>query len=107
MPKNNEFIIVFVTAGSDQEAEMLRKKLLVNKLAACVNKTNINSMFFWKDKVENEDEVLLIIKTKYSLYKKLEALVIELHSYDVPEIIALPIIAGSRAYLDWINESTN
>lgn len=105
MIKNNEYIVVFITASSNKEAEFLRKKLIENKLAACVAKTKVNSMFCWKDKIEAEDEVLLIVKTKYALYKKLEVLIQENHSYDVPEIIALPIIAGSKSYLEWINSS--
>ncbi|MBU1086052.1 MAG: divalent-cation tolerance protein CutA [Candidatus Omnitrophica bacterium] len=104
--ENKECIVVFVTAGSDQEADLLREKLLAAKLAACVSKTNVNSMFFWENKIQTENEVLLIIKTKYSLYSELEALVRQLHSYDLPEIIALPIISGSKPYLEWINENT-
>ncbi|MFH1062727.1 MAG: divalent-cation tolerance protein CutA [Candidatus Omnitrophota bacterium] len=106
MLKNNEYIVVFVTAGSTKEADFLRKKLMESKLAACVAKTRVNSMFCWKGKVETENEVLLIIKTKYALYEKLEALIKENHSYEVPEIIALPIITGSKPYLDWIDENT-
>ncbi|MBU1045417.1 MAG: divalent-cation tolerance protein CutA [Candidatus Omnitrophica bacterium] len=104
--ENNECIIVFVTAGSDQEADLLREKLLEQKLAACVSKTNVNSLFSWKNEIQSENEVLLIIKTKKSLYGELEALILEWHSYDVPEIIALPIIAGSKPYLEWIDEVT-
>jgi periplasmic divalent cation tolerance protein len=106
MLKNNQYIVVFITASSDKEADFLREKLLENKLAACVNKTNINSMFCWKGNVEKADEVMLIVKTKQALFEKLEALVRGNHSYEVPEIIALPIISGSKPYLDWINETT-
>jgi len=81
--------------------------LIKQKLAACVNLINpVNSLFWWQKKVDCAKEVLLIIKTKKGLFKRLEKLVKSLHSYDVPEIIALPIIAGNKQYLNWIDDST-
>lgn len=105
--QDNDYIVVFVTASCQEEADLLRKKLIENKLAACVNTTGVNSLFSWKGNVESEDEVLLIVKTKYALYEKLETLIRENHSYEVPEIIALPIVAGSKPYLDWIDQNTS
>jgi periplasmic divalent cation tolerance protein len=77
-----------------------------NKLAACVNIIdNIKSIFWWQGKIDKAKEVLLIIKTKKKLIDKLIKKVKSLHSYAVPEIIALPIIAGNKKYLEWIDES--
>lgn len=101
------FIIVFVTCASKFQAQKIAQALIKDKLAACVNLVNpINSLFWWKGKVDSSKEILLIIKTKKNLFDRLERLVKSLHSYDVPEIIALPIVKGSKKYLDWINDST-
>lgn len=101
------YIIVFVTAGSKEEAEKIASGLLTEKLAACVNVIeNADSHFWWQGKLDKTKEALLIIKTKKSLFTKLIKKVKSLHSYEVAEIIALPIIAGNKPYLDWIDEST-
>ena len=101
------FIVVFVTCANKKQADKIAKGLIKAKLAACVNLVNpINSLFWWQGKVDSCKETLLIIKTKKSIFERLEKLVKSLHGYDVPEIIALPIVKGSRKYLDWINDST-
>jgi len=100
-------IVVFVTCANKNQANKIAKALIKHKFAACVNLVNpVNSLFWWEKKVDSCKEVLLIIKTKKKLFRKLEKLVKSLHSYDVSEIIALPIIIGSKKYLDWINDST-
>lgn len=100
-------IIVFITASSKQEARKIARGLLEAKLAACVNIIeNIGSHFWWQGKIDNAREALLIIKTRKALFNKLVNKAKSLHSYEVPEIIALPIIAGDEQYLDWINGST-
>ena len=100
-----DFIVVLVTSPSLEEAERLALSLLEEKLAACVNVTPVASFFRWEGKTCKESERLLIIKSRGSLFETLEKRVRELHSYDVPEIIALPIVAGSERYLQWMEES--
>jgi periplasmic divalent cation tolerance protein len=100
-----EFIVVYVTAGSAEEGERLANTLVQEKLAACVNRVkSVESVYRWQGKVEKNDEELLIIKTCKVLFPALEKRVRELHSYTVPEIIALPLIAGNAAYLAWLGE---
>jgi periplasmic divalent cation tolerance protein len=100
-------IIVLVTASSKKEAQKLTDCLLREKLAACVNVIDgLDSHFFWQGKIDKAKEALLIIKTRKSLFNKLAKKVKSLHSYEVPEIIALPIVAGYKKYLDWIDDST-
>lgn len=100
-------IVVFVTCANIEQAKNISEALIKEKLAACVNLINpVNSLFWWQGKVDSSEEILLIIKTKKRLFIKLEKLVKSLHSYDVPEIIALPIIAGNKKYLKWIDDST-
>jgi periplasmic divalent cation tolerance protein len=98
--------LVLTTASSQEEARRLAKALVERRLAACVNIVpNMNSVFRWKEKVEESHEFLLLMKTTESVVPKLREAIQELHSYDVPECIVLPIEEGSAAYLDWIDES--
>ena len=100
-------IVIFVTCANKIQAKKIAQALIRHKLAACVNLVNpVNSLFWWQKKVDSCKETLLIIKTKKKLFSKLEKLVKSLHSYEVPEIIALPIIMGNKKYLNWINDST-
>jgi periplasmic divalent cation tolerance protein len=99
-----DFIVVYVTAGSAGEAELLARALVGEKLAACVNRIkSVQSTYRWQGQVEQNDEELLIIKTRKNLFPALEKRVRELHSYSVPEIIALPVVAGSASYLSWLH----
>lgn len=101
------YLVVFVSSGSKEEAEKIASGLLKEKLAACVNIIkDADSHFWWQGKLDKAKEALLIIKTRKSLFARLIKKVKSLHSYEVPEIIALPIIAGHKPYLDWIDEST-
>ena len=101
-----EYIVILVTAGSGEEARKIAKGLVKERSAACINIiSRIDSHFLWKGKIERAAETLLIIKTKKSYLKKVTELVKKLHSYKVPEIIALPIIGGNEDYLKWISES--
>ncbi len=106
MPKADDYIVVFVTAGSIKQAGVIATELLKQKAAACVNTAGIDSLFTWKSKIEKTKEILLIVKSQRKLFRKIEKIVRKFHSYEVPEIIALPVIAGHKPYLDWINEST-
>jgi len=100
-------IIVLVTCGSRKEARKIARALVGRRLAACVSEIGvpIASTYRWKGRVESAKEFLLLIKTNKRRFATVRDAVRKLHSYEVPEIIALPIIAGSRAYLDWVAES--
>ena len=100
-----EFIVVFVTAGSADEADRLARSLVDERLAACVNRINsVQSVYRWQGQVNQSEEELLIIKTSRDRFAALEKRVRELHSYSVPEVIALPVIEGSSNYLKWLKE---
>jgi len=102
-----DYLVVYITAPNEEEGAKIAKALVQEKLAACVNIVkDIRSIYFWQGKVEDEKEVLLIVKTKASLYEKLEGRVKELHTYTVPEVIAIPIARGSKDYLGWVKDST-
>lgn len=100
------YVVIFVTSANKEEAEKIASGLIQEKLAACVNIIeNVRSIFWWQGKADNACEVLLVIKTRRQLMNKLMKKVKSLHSYEVPEIIALPIISGDKKYLKWIDES--
>ena len=99
-------IIVFVTTKNKSEAQRLATKLITQKLIACANiVSNVESHFWWQGKISKSREALLILKTRKSLFSKLEKEIKALHSYSVPEIIALDIIRANKSYLNWINNS--
>ena len=101
-----ECIVVLITVSCKEEASLIARTLVEKKLAACVNTAGINSVFLWKNNIEKTDEVLLIAKTKKNLFDLLKLEVKKLHSYEVAEIIGLPVVCGSDEYLDWVKEST-
>ncbi len=106
MNTTNE-IVVYITVPNEEEAARIARALVEARLAACVNiLKDIRSIYSWQGKIEDESEVLMIVKTKKSLFKVLSAKVKKLHSYTVPEIIALPIIEGLEDYLKWLKETT-
>ncbi len=101
-----DYIVVFVTAPEDEAPELARA-LVNERLVACVNIVpGLRSFYWWQGKVEDEPEVLCIMKTRSAKFEALRDRVRELHSYEVEEIIALPILAGNPPYLDWIKENT-
>lgn len=101
-------IVIFVTASSKEEAQKISAGLIKHKLAACVNIVDkVDSVFFWDGKIDRAKEALLIIKSKKEKFSKIIKLVKSLHSYKVPEIIALPIIAGDKAYLRWMDAAVS
>lgn len=101
----NEFVVVYVTVGSSDEGDRLASALVEERLAACVNRIRpVRSVYRWQGKVEQSEEELLIIKTKRELFDRLKKRVESLHSYSVPEIIALPILEGNEGYLKWLEE---
>jgi periplasmic divalent cation tolerance protein len=100
-------IVVFITVSNEDEATRIAKALVGARLAGCVNLIkNIRSIYNWQGKVEDETEVLMIVKTQKPLFDSLMKKVKELHSYTVPEIIAMPIVEGSEDYLKWLREVT-
>jgi periplasmic divalent cation tolerance protein len=100
-------IVFFITTASTEEGERIGRSLLEERLAACVNLVPaIRSFFWWEGKVQEEGEVLLIGKGRADLFPKVQSLVRALHSYTVPEIIAIPISSGLPDYLSWIDDST-
>ncbi len=105
MAKSEEYIVVFITVNSVKQAGVIAKELLSQKAAACVNTAGVDSLFNWKSKIQKTKEILLIVKSQRKLFRKIEKIVKEFHSYEVPEIIAMPIIAGHKPYLEWIDES--
>ena len=104
----NEHCIIYITAGSKEEANKLSRGLVEEKLAFCVNTVpGIQSTYQWEGKIHVDDEILLIVKTRQDRYEALERWVKQNHSYDVPEIISLPIQKGLPEYLqaidDWVD----
>lgn len=97
--------IVLVTTESHAQAEAIAKNLVESKLAACVNIFPCRSIYTWEDQLCNQEEWQMIIKTDLSLFPQLEQQINHLHSYEVPEIIALPIIEGAELYLTWLSNS--
>ena len=100
-------LLVLSTCGSKSEAKTIAGELVKRKFAACVNILPISSVFRWKNKIHNEAEWLLLIKTRSEIFPKLKKRILALHSYEVPEIVALRIVGGSSSYLAWIDEETS
>jgi len=99
--------VVLITVTDEDEAVKIGKTLVEEKLAGCVNIIKgIRSIYFWQGKVEDEPEVLMIVKTKTDLFDELEKRVKSLHSYTVPEIIGIKIDKGSEGYLNWLTDVT-
>ena len=105
---NYDYIMVLVTASGIEEARKISQTILEKKKAACTNIiSGVSSSFWWQGKIDKAEEVLIMMKTKASLLDEIISLVKQNHSYEVPEIIAMPIIGGSSDYLRWINESVD
>ncbi len=96
-------LVVLCTASKLKEAEKIAQVLVEERLAACVNLIpHIESRYWWEGRVQAGSEVLLMIKTVKARFKKLEKRILELHSYDVPEILAIPVVLGGKSYLAWL-----
>ena len=98
--------IAITTCSNKKQAEVLARSILEKELAACVQLSDISSLYHWDGKLCNDQEVRLLIKTRTDLYDQLEKHITANHEYDIPEIIILPIEKGSSAYLNWIAENT-
>ena len=102
-----QILMVFVTVASEEEGKRIGSILVENQLAACVNMVpQIFSIFRWQGNIENEKEILLLIKTTENRVDALIDKVKEIHSYDVPEILAIPVFTGNKDYIDWVVEET-
>jgi periplasmic divalent cation tolerance protein len=97
-------IVVLTTCDSADEAERLARHLVEHRIAACVNVVaGARSIYRWKDKIEDAAEFLLVIKSRRDVFPKLRTAIAQLHSYEIPELIALPVVDGSEAYLSWLD----
>lgn len=103
---NTIAIVVLMTAATHEEAANIADHLVKSRLAACVQMlSGIESIYWWEDTIERSSEILLLAKTTQDKFEELEAMVRSLHSYDTPEIIALPVTAGSAPYLAWLTKN--
>jgi len=101
-------IVVFTTCGSEEEAHKLASILIEKHLAACVNITApVTSVYRWKGAVEKASEWMLVIKTRRELFDALRVLLESAHSYELPEVLALPVVEGSPTYLAWVDSETS
>ena len=106
MNKADNFCLILTTCPGPINAKQIAQHLLSNHKAACVNiLPNVNSYFWWADEIEKSSEHLLIIKTDLAHYAEVEKIIKKLHEYEIPEVIAIPMIAGSGDYFDWIKEN--
>ena len=101
---NNEYSITITTCPDKGMAKSIAKLLIENRLAACVQMFPVESMYIWQDKVCDETEIMLLIKSKTELFDKISALIKKNHTYEVPEIIQIPITAGLPEYLQWVED---
>lgn len=104
MANSSEFSVVITTTSSTDEAEKIARALLNIQLVACVQVYPMKSFYSWKGEICADDEIILLIKAKSANYKEIESCIKSNHSYEVPEIIQLPIFDGSNSYLEWINQ---
>ncbi len=103
--EESAMVVILITTSTDEEAHKIANMLLTQRKVACVNiVSRVNSLFWWQDKIDSAQESLLIIKTKASLLYEIVTSVKEIHSYEVPEIIALPVVGGNQDYLNWIDK---
>ena len=109
MKRETKFRVVLVTCATLEEARKIARGVVEKHVAACVNIVThaVESFYSWEGKLENTSEYLLIIKTSDEQLQPLQKEVLDLHSYDTPEFIVLPIMAGSEAYLKWLGESVD
>jgi len=99
-----KFTVIITTCPNAEEAEALTQALIESRLAACVQTSQINSTYHWQGKLETDQEIRLMIKTTADLFDEIAAM-IHLHvSYNTPEVISLPVLQGSNAYLDWVSQ---
>ena len=99
-------IIVLMTTATKKEAEKIARNLLNQRLIVCANMVGpVSSLFWWKEKISRENEFLVLMKTSADLFEKLATTIKQMHSYEIPEIIAVPITKGEQTYLEWLSGS--
>ena len=104
--QESKYIVIFSTAANTEEASRIAEKLVSGRLVACVNIVpGIQSIYWWNNAVQKEQEVLMVMKTEKSKYQEVERTIKSLHSYEVPEIISLPLENGFEGYLKWIENT--
>ena len=103
-----EALVIYITAPNEEEGAKIAHTLVEERLAGCVSIIRpVRSIYRWCENIEDDTEALMIVKTGKHLFESLEKRVRELHSYTVPEIIAVPVVEGSRGYLQWLEEVTS
>ncbi|MBW1769098.1 MAG: divalent-cation tolerance protein CutA [Deltaproteobacteria bacterium] len=103
-----DYIQVITTTEKKEDVEKLSREMVGKRLAACAQILGpITSTFRWEGSIDTAEEWLLIMKTRDDLYEELEKAILEIHPYDVPEILATPVIAGNKTYLDWLNSEVS
>jgi len=108
MNKQNEYIFVITTVPDEKTADKVALQVVESRLAACVSVSSpVSSFYWWEKKITQDKEFMLFIKTQRSHYPALEKKIKEIHPYQVPEIIALPVVWGFSEYLKWIDQETN
>ncbi len=106
MEQKPAHMVVLITASSSDEARAIGKTLVERRLAACVNiAPGVRSLFRWRGEIEDQEEALMVVKSRAELLPSIIEAVKQVHSYTVPEVIAIPILAGSTDYLAWLDES--
>jgi periplasmic divalent cation tolerance protein len=104
----SEHLLVITNVGNEEDAAKVARGVVESRVAACVNiVSSVRSFYQWKGNLEDERELTLLMKTRADRYSDLEAVIHELHPYEVPELIALPIERGSAAYLGWVDENVS
>ena len=102
-----EAVVIYITAPNEEEGTKIARVLIEERLAGCVNIVKpIRSIYRWHENIEDDTEILMIVKTQKQLFESLENRVRELHSYTIPEIIAVPVFEGSKGYLKWLEDVT-
>ncbi len=102
-----KYLLVITTVPDAEAGQIIAEKIIEERLAACVNlSAAIQSLYWWKEKITQDQEYVLSIKTTNDAYARLEEKILQIHPYEVPEIIALPISGGNKAYLDWVERET-
>jgi len=104
--ETSDFCIITTTTDNKENADVITQMLLVKKLVACVQSSTVQSTYHWQGEINNGAEILLTMKTKRSLFEKVQAEIEHLHTYDVPEIIMVPIVSANPSYLRWLKEET-
>ena len=103
---DTKYLVVMTTCANDEQAARIAAALVEQRLAACVQASHVRSTYRWKGKVETELECRLLIKARAADYEAIATLIASMHSYENPQVLAIPVVAGSQLYLDWIDAET-